>query len=49
MSSSNEISNAEVCAVCHGLKKIEGFVAKENVLRVALYNRLYNMAIAIHT
>jgi hypothetical protein len=33
------MSNGEVCAACHGLKKIEGFVAKETDFRRALYNR----------
>ena len=33
------MSNVEICAACHGLKKIEGFVAKEPELRAALYTR----------
>jgi hypothetical protein len=33
------MSDIEICAVCHGLKKIDGFLAKEADLRAALYNR----------
>ena len=44
ISSNREMSNVEICAACHGLKKIEGFMAKEFELRSALYNRAVAIA-----
>ena len=38
------MSNVELIVACHGLKKIEGFVAKEFELRHALYSRLIAIA-----
>jgi hypothetical protein len=42
--SNRELSNVEICAACHGLKKIEGFMAKESELRAALYTRAVAIA-----